>query len=164
MARVLRRVKAHRVFAGACAIAALVCIAFQISRPVGVFWVSGARSVEIGLNGGGLWVWVAGEQDFAVHSAGWHRVTSTPVAWTPEFRIDRSLSITRVGPAGSTSSVVDGVFVFAPLWIVGTLLTVPPVVWLVERRRRRPGHCVCGYDLAGLPTKQCPECGREISG
>jgi ribosomal protein L32 len=58
-------------------------------------------------------------------------------------------------------------------WRVGALALVVGLALLAyggagavsawRRRRRTPGYCrVCGYDLAGLPGRVCPECGSEI--
>jgi|GEM_PF-5553875 len=35
--------------------------------------------------------------------------------------------------------------------------------WLFFRRRRKKGHCVkCNYDLQGITTGVCPECGHVV--
>jgi hypothetical protein len=47
--------------------------------------------------------------------------------------------------------------------VVATAWMPLPVSAVVRRvRRRRTGGCRgCGYDLRGLPTGVCPECGRS---
>ncbi|MGH7133343.1 MAG: hypothetical protein ACREJO_15525 [Phycisphaerales bacterium] len=54
--------------------------------------------------------------------------------------------------------------IFVPLWAPALVIAVP-TAWLwwrdrASRRRMLAGQCVkCGYDLAGLGGKPCPECG-----
>jgi len=55
-------------------------------------------------------------------------------------------------------------FCFAiPLWLpflaVASIGIVREVLW--RRRKSRPGHCPCGYPVAGL--ERCPECGEETA-
>jgi hypothetical protein len=51
-----------------------------------------------------------------------------------------------------------------PLWLP-FLLTAAPTTWLWYRNRRTPaGHCKnCRYDLTGITTGICPECGTPIN-
>jgi hypothetical protein len=55
------------------------------------------------------------------------------------------------------------------LWLSTTpLITIPAIVmwrtdWHQAARFTRAWRCEqCGYDLAGLPTKVCPECGSSV--
>ncbi len=55
-----------------------------------------------------------------------------------------------------------GTLVFIPLYLLATPFVIASTVMFVRSRRALPGHCVnCGYDLAGLETGKCPECGEE---
>jgi hypothetical protein len=46
-----------------------------------------------------------------------------------------------------------------PLWLI---LSIPTARLWYLRLRRKPGHCRCGYELAGLAGENCPECGRVV--
>ncbi len=56
---------------------------------------------------------------------------------------------------------------YPPAWIAAAVIAGLPVVAVVviavAHRTPRPGHCRhCDYDLAGLASGVCPECGRPI--
>lgn len=54
--------------------------------------------------------------------------------------------------------------VFVPLWI--PVAACAGLTWLAWRRARlgARGSCpACGYNLAGLRERVCPECGRRVS-
>jgi hypothetical protein len=58
----------------------------------------------------------------------------------------------------------NGTSVGIPMWLpVGLLGLVAGLLWAQDRRvgrRRREGRCqMCGYDLRGLVSSGCPECG-----
>jgi hypothetical protein len=54
--------------------------------------------------------------------------------------------------------------VFLPGWFIFSITVAVPVVWFgrIRQRRRRPGHCGCGYDLRASPER-CPECGTAVT-
>ncbi len=39
-------------------------------------------------------------------------------------------------------------------------IAFPTFVFWRRGRRRKPGHCGCGYDLTGNVSGRCPECGE----
>lgn len=57
--------------------------------------------------------------------------------------------------------------IIIPLWIPTLLFAVPPILcvasWYRSRLRRKTGHCaLCGYDLTGNESGNCPECGATV--
>jgi hypothetical protein len=66
-----------------------------------------------------------------------------PVRWLPLLR-----------------SKPNHVVIVIPLWMIA-LPSGAVAAWTYLISRQRPGHCECGYKLAGLPVQApCPECGR----
>ena len=55
-------------------------------------------------------------------------------------------------------------WIAVPLWLPFALIAIPTVYfWFTDRRLPRPGQCTqCGYNLQGLTSKRCPECGDVI--
>ncbi len=62
-----------------------------------------------------------------------------------------------------TTAAPWGTGTAVPLWMPLTAFGFVTITLfaLDFKRRVRPGHCSCGYDLRGLsPGAACPECGR----
>jgi hypothetical protein len=117
---------------------------------VALYVLSRCRSVTCYV--AGLRVWVGGGC-FAVgwpasHPRGVYVSNAYPdVFWAPSLF------------KGSTYSQVT-----LPLWLgLAAILTL--IAWLAiacYRPHRRRGACrICGYDIATLPHKRCPECGGQ---
>jgi hypothetical protein len=76
-------------------------------------------------------------------------------------------SVGRTGPGPFRHGNRPWRQLYLPHWLM-TLVTALPVaftliMFLIHRKRRRPGHCpTCGYDLRATPDR-CPECGTHIS-
>lgn len=61
---------------------------------------------------------------------------------------------------------ISGDFVIPGWLLVGPPLGVAAALWapVVFARRRRLGECECGYDLRGVGSGICPECGKGAEG
>jgi hypothetical protein len=121
----------------------------------GWWWVSGSRSIAghgvfIGVGGGCL---LLSEFDAASRMP-------MPLDWEAGRYTDSMLWWFQVIRAPIFGNVLT--YVMIPLWAPLLLIAIPMYfLWPRPFRRHRPGHCrACGYDLKGVPTSTCPECGK----
>lgn len=66
-------------------------------------------------------------------------------------------------PAPLGGMAVANIYQFGvaiPLGIVGILF----IILTLPLRKMPPGTCRCGYNLSGIASKNCPECGAAIQG
>ena len=78
-----------------------------------------------------------------------------PIWSAKKFRFENAL---RIHPAGELE---------IPLFPLAVLIALPPLgvrAWRYFRPFREPWQCRCGYDLRGISSSACPECGRNLQG
>jgi hypothetical protein len=90
-------------------------------------------------------------------SIAWNYGAPRPAPQAPKWRVD--WEHTWIGELGGFWFVDLRI----PLWAPFLLTAAPTALMWWRDRRPRPGHCRCGYSLAGLEGKPCPECGRGAS-
>jgi hypothetical protein len=94
------------------------------------------------------------------HPGGVASIMVAPASvWRPSF----ASAAIGVG-SGPTSGTLYRLTVFyIPLWPLILLAAGAAGIFFHFRRRmHQPGHCRCGYSLAGLTGEGCPECGARI--
>ena len=92
------------------------------------------------------------------------------MVWRPVDRGFQSLSLTTMPsaawwpPASATRSPKTLLTVRVLIWMIFALVaSLAFLAWYLDLRRRpKPGHCPCGYDLTGNTSGVCPECGVEV--
>lgn len=117
--------------------------------------------------------------EFVHTSYGWPRHV---LQWTDRYELDIppciNMGMTRVYYRGRASLIGDhdaqesylpSRVLFGPLAlnlifyfsVSYLLLSMARTAFLFDRQLR--GKCICGYDIRGLPSNRCPECGRELT-
>ncbi len=114
----------------------------------------------------------------------WERATGWPMLAVVDRQIDDNLGGARAAVKGHDLSLrFDGLpepwtettIAFLPIWrgfvidvaVFGSvwMLVIVGVKWVVCRRRVAAGRCAkCRYDLKGLTSGVCPECGSAVKG
>ena len=76
------------------------------------------------------------------------------MAWMPIIKGERFTCGIFFGPDVEVAATYPGAL---------AILGIAIIYRAGRRARRRPGHCICGYDLRGNPAATaCPECGEAI--
>ncbi len=91
------------------------------------------------------WAWEVSSREFDPGLLGWEEY----VGGTPTFQLDQARDS----------------WVYVPYWMIMVLAAIPTIVCHWRSRRSYPaGHCQhCGYNLTGLPSNRCPECGEKYA-
>ncbi len=96
-----------------------------------------------------------------------HVVYAAPLKKLPTEKTESTLAgfYVKSNTIGNTFAQGFGV----PFWMLSLLLLTYPAIALKRgplrrRRRRKRGLCIhCAYNLTGLSSNRCPECGHEIA-
>lgn len=133
-------------------ITSVICVLFVAACVVStVIRVGGGGShFQFSVHGMALLLWQGPGQEH--HPGGlWVRFDPSRVELMP--------LIHRWPSALSNEEVAFNMFFLLPLWPVVILCAVLILV-MMTRGRSRKGRCqACGYDLRGIVTGRCPECG-----
>ena len=66
-------------------------------------------------------------------------------------------------PRYSSKGTPPTLEIHIPFWLPTFLLVVITALFFYRDRKPKPGQCInCRYNLAGLESNRCPECGTEI--
>ena len=105
-------------------------------------FVYGSRGIDVG--GGCVTLWEARYQ--VLYSNGWHVGDPEKLIWLPVL----------VTVPGFRALAI-------PVWIPLVLVVLTLAIARILCRSARPGHCPnCDYNLTGLTSGVCPECGLPI--
>lgn len=82
--------------------------------------------------------------------------------WRPAVSSARASITSPLAPP--TVYTIDVLYIPLVPWLV-LIGATTGVFWWLSRRYIAPGHCRrCAYDLRGLTTDRCPECGGPVQG
>lgn len=87
------------------------------------------------------------------------------VALERQVRLTRRLRVIGSGwPWVERCFAPDGHGIHVPFWLLLLTVAAPTAIaFYRDRRRIPPGHCSkCGYDLTGIVSGVCPECGLKF--
>lgn len=162
----------HTLRAGmwACLVCSLILGALLTLSLAHSTWLSGTRTVggvtagriEIGHSSGKL-----SRQSIAwglQNPGGYSSILTAPGSvWRPSTaQASMTMSFGSGGPPATTQTLW---VLYIPLWPWLTIASASTLaLWRLAGRRVLPGHCPrCNYDLRGLTTGRCPECGTPTA-
>ena len=140
------------------------------------YWIQGSAIDFVGYRCTGAWDDLRGPSPQVLqYRAGWPLYCVRGVqAKFPARNIDRSRGWFAVrGSIGPFQILGQRHLPFLPVWpgLLASSIGYGSILWLMlaapfelrRRWRRRRGLCIeCGYDLRGIDSQKCPECGAAV--
>ena len=126
------------------------------------------HNIECSLGYGGLVIVINGSRTDVIGNydanMGCQYSSGGPAMWFYTMAMERVAAPYIWLPSIHRPGISLGTYIFIPFWL---LVPAPPLTLILYhrwRKRRLPGHCrACGYNLAGLTTPICPECGHATT-
>ena len=114
-----------------------------------------SRKITIGMS----------EQEVRSRLGGWRDIDSLGLGYEETYandevvRYDDKGIVIGVGFWKQTFPPVTDAPIFVAIASCGI---VAALLWYHDRRRAKPGHCPCGYNLTGNVSGTCPDCGQPF--
>lgn len=133
----------------------LICVSSHCCD-IKISWISSANSVQAQAKGGSVWVGMIDNR------------TSKPHGYSKGFAMDISLVEPTIEIVLGYKKVAPGaISVGVPFFLVALAITISynayrMIIFWLRHSKAHPQCEKCGYDLSGIQSNRCPECGASI--